>query len=370
MKPTALLCASALVLVLTCAEAPALPRFAAQTGFRCQSCHVNPAGGGMRNPNGAKFGREELPVPEWSEEAGLEDLTKLLPSFLGVGADFRAMYMVRQAPDSAGSGSRLEDEFWQMQGDIYFNFRIAKKINLYFKKGLYSGFEAYGLLNVLPLRGHVKIGKFVPNYGLRIDDHTAFIRTYTGFSPAGGRPEVTGVEAAVVPGPVLISGGIYNAADGFGGTAGSDKAYLGRLEGMFGIASDAHLGIGANVLHRQDASRSVTLVGGFASFGYGGFTLLGEGDLLRNKYPAGTTTGLVVYAEADYTIIDGVDIQCAYDFYDADKDHKSGSTSRYSVGVGFIPLGGIEVRPIYRIIQEDPTDVKNNELHILFHIYL
>jgi hypothetical protein len=324
----------------------------------------------MRNPNGAKFGREDLSVPEWSEEAGLEDLSKLLPSFLGVGADFRTLYLVRQSPDTAGNGSRYDDEFWQMQGDIYFNFRVAKRVNLYFKKGLYSGFEAYGLLNVLPLRGHVKIGKFVPNYGIRLDDHTAFVRTVTGFSPVGGRPEVTGVEAAVVPGPVLVSAGIYNAADGFGGTSGSDKAYLGRLEGMFGVTEDMHFGAGANVLHRQGASRSVTLMGGFASFGAAGFTLIGEGDLLRTKYPSGTTTGLLVYGEAAYTVIDGVDVMVAYDFYDADKDHKSGSTSRYSVGVGFIPLGGVEVRPIYRIIQEDPNDVKNNELHVLFHIYL
>ena len=358
------------LLVLFGGEAPALPRFAAQSGLKCQSCHVNPAGGGMRSARGAQFGRENLPVPQWSEDAGLEDISKLLPSFLGVGADFRTIYMVRQAPDSGGARARLENEFWQMQGDIYFNFQIAKRVNLYFKKGLYSGFEAYGLLNVLPLRGHVKIGKFIPNYGLRLDDHTAFIRTYAGLSPVGGRPEITGFEAGVSPGPAMITGGFYNAADGFGGTAGSDKAYLGRAEGMFGIAKDVYLGIGANVLRREHASGSATLLGGFASAGIGKFSVLGEGDFLRNENPAGTTTGVVVYGEANYTIIDGVDIQIAYDFYDPDKDHVSGTTSRYSVGIGFIPLGGVEVRPMFRLIQEDPVDAKNNEFHVQLHLYL
>jgi hypothetical protein len=49
---------------------------------------------------------------------------------------------------------------------------------------------------------------------------------------------------------------------------------------------------------------------------------------------------------------------------------KSGSTSRYSIGAEFFPIGGVEVRPVYRFIIEDPVDVKNNEFDVLFHIYL
>ena len=363
-----LLLASAFLLCST--DAQALPRFAAETGSKCQSCHINPSGGGMRNAFGAQFGREELPVPGWSEDSGLEDLSKLLPSFLGIGADFRTLYIVRQIPDSSSAGSHMDNEFFQMQGDIYFNFRIAKKINLYFMKGLYSGFEAYGLLHVLPLAGHVKIGKFIPNYGLRMDDHTAFIRKYTGFSPETGRPEITGLEAAVAPGPVVIGAGVYNAADGFGATGGSEKAFLGRIEGMFGLTEKAFLGLGANVFRRTQASGSVTLYGGFGTIGLGRLTVIGEGDFLRNATPTGITTGVVLYGEANYTVVDGVDLKVAYDFYDPDKNLKTGATSRYSIGAEFFPISGVEVRPMYRIVKEDPTDLKNNEFHLLFHIYL
>jgi hypothetical protein len=370
MRISLLLSFTALLLLVCGVEAPALPRFAAYTGSKCQSCHVNPSGGGMRTPFGAQFGREELPVPEWSDDLGLEDLAKLVPGFLGVGADFRTLYIARQIPDSAGNASRTQDEFWQMQGDIYFNFRIAKKVNLYFKKGLYSGFEAFGLLHVLPANGHVKVGKFVPNYGLRLDDHTAFIRRYTGFSPETGRPEITGLEAAVAPGPMTIGAGVYNAADGFGATGGSEKAFLGRLEGMFGLSEKAFVGLGANVFRRNQASGSVTLYGGFGSIGLGRLTLLGEGDVLRSAGPSLTTTGVLLYGEANYTVVDGLDLKVAYDFYDADKDLKSGATSRYSIGAEFFPLSGVEVRPMYRIITEDPKDLADNEFHLLFHIYL
>lgn len=363
-------------LLLTCAivlstvDLRALPRFAAATGSKCQSCHVNPSGGGMRTAFGAQFGREELPVPQWSDETDIGDLAKLVPGFLGVGADFRTLYLVRQVPDSTGSTSRAENEFWQMQGDIYFNFRIARKVNLYFKKGLYSGFEVFGLLNVLPMGGHVKIGKFVPNYGLRLDDHTAYVRKYTGFSPETGRPEITGLEAAIAPGPVMIGGGVYNASDGFGATGGGEKAYLGRIEGRFGLSEKAFLGLGANLFRREQSTGSATLYGGFGSIGIGRLTLLGEGDMVRTVSAIRTTTGVLVYGEANYTIVPGVDATIAYDFYDPDKDVKSGATSRYSFGVEFFPISGVEVRPMYRIVTENPTDLKNNEFHFLFHIYL
>jgi hypothetical protein len=358
------------LLLAWCGEVRALPRFAALTGSKCQSCHVNPSGGGMRNTFGAQFGRQELPVPQWSEDTGVEDLTKLLPSFLGIGADFRTLYFVRQVPDSLNGVARVDNEFWQMQGDIYFNFRITKRVNLYFNKGLYSGFEAYGLLRILPLSGQIKIGKFLPNYGLRLDDHTAFIRTYTGFSPEAGRPELTGMEAYVMPGPLSISAGMYNATDGFGGTGSSAKAYLGRAEGMFDIGESKSLGVGVNVFRRNHPTGATTLYGCLGSVGLGRFTVVGEGDLMKVENSMGSRTGILLYGEATYGLIDGLDLKVAYDFYDPDKDYKTGYTSRYSFGAEFFPFSGVQVMPIYRVIVEDPTDVKNNEFHFLFHIYL
>lgn len=361
---------TAVMAVFLAGTAGALPRFSAKTGSKCQSCHVNPSGGGMRQAFGAQYGREELPVPGWSEGLEIEDVTTALTNALGVGADFRTLFVARSVPDSTGAATRTENAFWQMQGDLYLNFRISRKVHLYLKKGLYSGFEVFGALHVLPMNGHVKVGKFVPDYGLKLDDHTAFIRTYTGFSPATGRPEITGLEAALSPGPARIAAGFYNATDAFGG-GDSRKAFLGRAEGLFGVGGDAHLGIGANVFHRESASGlSTTLLGSFGSFGVGGLTILGEVDLIRQKAGGTTVSGLVAFGEADYTLVDGLDLKFMYDFYDPDRDKRSGAVSRFSVGFEFFPLSGVEVRPLYRIVKDEPQDIANNEVHILFHLYL
>lgn len=359
-----------LLMLLAADVALSLPRFAARTGSACQSCHVNPSGGSMRQAFGAQYGREELPVPAWSDDVEIEDFTNLIANVLGVGADFRTLFFTRQVPDSSGNAATTDNAFWQMQGDLYLNFRVTKKVQLYLKKGLYSGFEVFGLLHVLPERGHLKIGKFVPAYGMKTDDHTAFIRTYTGFSPAAGRPELTGLEAGIAPGPANIIAGLFNAADGFGGGT-SKKALLLRAEGMFRLGSGSFLGVGGNVFRKElQTGATSTLYGGFGSLSLGDFTLLGELDLYRTAGSSASVTGILVYGEANYVVTPGVDLKVAYDFYDPDKDLKTGSISRYSFGFEFFPVSGVEVRPMYRVIVEEPKDVANNELHILFHIYL
>lgn len=44
--------------------AQALPKYAAQTGFPCGKCHVNPAGGGPRNAFGKAFAANGHKVPK------------------------------------------------------------------------------------------------------------------------------------------------------------------------------------------------------------------------------------------------------------------------------------------------------------------
>lgn len=362
-----------------------LPRFAARTGAKCQSCHVNPSGGEMRQAFGVRYGREELPVPAWSQDFEMEDFTNVIANVLGIGADMRTLYYSQHGTNA----------FFQMQGDLYVNLRLAKKVSLFLNKGLYSGFEVFGLLDILPAKGYIKVGKFLPDYGIKFDDHTAFIITYTGFSPELGRPELTGAEAAISPGPITITGGIYNSSDGFGATGTSQKAFLGRVEGMFNLADHVNLGLGANYFGNGTLSSSVssriasdvgvnvttpgaagenTLMGGFGSFSYHDLSLFGEVDYMKTKSAETTTKGLITYIEADYPVVTGVDLKVAYDFYDPDKDVMSGSISRYSAGLEFFPIAGVEVRPVYRWLKTQNVTAGQGEdswteFHLLFHFY-
>jgi hypothetical protein len=347
----------------------ALPRFASRTGATCGSCHVNPSGAMLRQAFGAQYGRESLPVQDWSKGFELEDFGNLIPNVLGIGADMRTLYFSRQVPDSGGRTSNVNG-FFQMQGDLDLYLRVAKKVGFFLSKGLYSGFEAFALLNVLPAHGYVKVGKFLPNYGMRTDDHTAFVRTYTGFSPEQGRPELTGLETAISPGPITIAGGVYNSSDGFGASEGNSKAVLGRAEGMFSLTDDLHLALGGNVFTKGNSLGGRTvLYGGFGSVSLGQLTVLGEADFMRSSGGARTVTGFTSYVEADWPIIQGFDLKLAYDFYDPDIDYKTGAYARYTAGMEFFPLPGVELRPLYRINRDQLKGENYSEADVLLHLY-
>jgi hypothetical protein len=361
----------AMVAVLGWQSATALPRFASRTGARCQSCHVNPSGGGMRQTFGVQYGREELPVPTWSQDLGIEEFTTKLSETVSIGADVRTLYYYQQVPDTgtAVAGAN-QNAFWQMQGDVYLNLRLARNVQVYLDKGLYGGFEVFGLVKVLPEDGYIKVGKFVPNYGLKLDDHRAYVRQYTGFSQEFGRPERTGGEVGISPGPVTVTAGFYNAADGFGAGTGNQKSVLGRVEGMFRTGEEMSVGVGGNIFTSKSASGvRTTLLGGFGLYSYQDLTLLGEADLIRTKTGGFTTSGMVLTLEAGYVVTPGLDLKVGYDFYDPDVDILSGAVSRYSLGLEFFPISGVEVRPVYRIVKDEPDEISNDEFQFLIHFY-
>ena len=130
-----------------------------------------------------------------------------------------------------------------------------------------------------------------------------------------------------------------------------------------------NIGVGANLFYKNIAGTKSTMFGGFGSVSYGDFTLMAEVDWIK-KTVVGDTTAFILYAEADYILTPGFDLKFIYDFYDPNKDLKTGSMSRVSFGFEFFPISGIEVRPLYRILTENPTDIKNNEFNLVVHFYL
>ena len=70
---------------------------------------------------------------------------------------------------------------------------------------------------------------------------------------------------------------------------------------------------------------------------YGGFgsvtvlktlTLNGEFDYIQTPVAGVNTTGFMSYTELNYVLVNGVDLKLGYDFYDPDKNLKTGSEAR------------------------------------------
>jgi hypothetical protein len=260
--------------VLTCVVTVSLlslPRFASRTGFSCKNCHVNPAGGGMRSPFGLSYGRDDLPIRSWEEDYALDEFSTEITDFLSYGGDVRFLYFYQ----SKDNPSTERSSFFPMQADLYLNFAVSKKVNLFVNPafGPFQRYEVFGLARILPAGGFIKAGRFTPSYSLRLDDHTSFVREATPFRSNSGQQ--TGIEVGLLPDPVSIMVAVTN---GVSGDRASDisKAFYGRADIRFG-AGPAKLSLGASAYRDNTAGGTLTMISGFGSVSLGeSFTVVGE----------------------------------------------------------------------------------------------
>lgn len=356
-----------------------LPRFASRNNFSCQSCHVNPSGGGMRNAFGLTYGREDVPIKSWQEEYGLPDFSTQINDFISYGLDFRflAFYQNKNNPDAKRSS------FFPMQADVYFNFAISKKINLFVNPafGPYNRFEVFGIAKVLPLSGYLKLGRFSPPYGLRFDDHTSYVREATPFRNNSGQQ--TGLEVGFNPGPISLLGALTNGVRG-DRDGGLSKAAFGRAEARFAIGP-ANLMVGVSSYNDVSGGEKINILGGFGAISlFEQLTIVGDveriqgnsslmsinSDRLQRNIANQDLKQFAMMIEANYALAQGVDLKFIYDFFDPDTDTKTGKIDRYSGGLEFFPFSGVEVRPLYRVTKDEVLNKDITDIHVLFHFYL
>ena len=395
MKKAAVLFVATFIMFTGTTELLALPKFASRVGVKCQACHIDPTGGGMRNTFGSTYGREELPVKTYKnvidtaddgkvtlskeDVTNIDDFSTAITPNLSYGADFRTLYFYE--------ANNKTSSIFQMQGDLYLNFRLNRQFLLYLDKGLYSGFQAFGLAKVLPLDGYLKVGQFIPAYGTKIDDHTTFIRggPYFTLNPAlsvyrqglvfGEYAQQTGIEAGISPGIFSLQAGLFDGAPnaGLNGT----NATMYKTVSVRGAAtiqtSEINLNVGASFYNdpNPNPTEKATFYGGFGSVTVlKTLTLNGEFDYIQTPVAGVNTTGFMSYTELNYVLVNGVDLKLGYDFYDPDKNLKTGSEARVNVGAEFFLMSGVEVRPLYRFNMEQPTEINNDEFDLMFHFFL
>jgi hypothetical protein len=280
---------------------------------------------------------------------------------------------------------------FQMQGDIYFDFQINKRLRIFYDRGMYSGFEMFALARVLPANGYVKVGKFMPAYGTRTDDHNAFIRGgpygggpftaqfvslagqgYVTGLRFGERSEDTGVEFGLSPGPFTVQAAVFNGTPGSGvtGVAGTKfKTVALRGDGMLKL-DDVNLMAGASYFRSPSPVSTETFAGAFGAVSVlERFTLNAEVDQVSVSIGGKTLKGMILWNEFHATLIPGVDLKLGYEFYDPDVNLKNGSFTRIVVGAEAFLLPGVEVRPQYRLNREEPVEVQNDEVQLMLHFF-
>lgn len=364
------------LLVFTSAQSYSLPRFALRYKDKCSSCHINPTGGEMRNENGFFFGKNVISMISPRDKEF--PISPKLSENLSFGFDYRSQFLYSQ--------EKKRTDFQDMTGSIYLNAAVSEKIDVTARYDfIWSLWEAYATAKILPNDSYIKIGSFIPNFGIRLDDHTSYTR-----GGDFGLLFSTGIVRGLIYSPLYIETGIElgaNLSD-----IASLTASVGRSKSNSTLAVDptwtarfeltpsfdkVNLLFGGSfastktkTFDRLSGNLSylpTQLYGGFAGIGFKRFSLIGEYDIASDYVASGTKSNAMMI-EAAYQLTIGLEAVVRYDRFDPDTGKSKDERAHLVVGFEFFPYSFIEVRPQYRINLEEPK-VGNDAFVLQFHFW-
>lgn len=338
----------------------------------CGVCHVNPSGGMLRNESGFIFGTKALP---WKTDIP-DDIRDSLQSirsnkFLSLGGDFRFLRLDGEDRDTSPL-------LFPMQADLYANADLGNHVAFMTQFGMERGGnstvrEAFGMIKNLPYNSYLKVGKFVPPYGHRLEDHTAFIRTKVGLDHSQPGAYVSGYEIGAEPVLFFARASVFNAdvtpasdtgktAQGFSGEVGWRGLWL-------------HLGLSYMKIKDfaatpvSETGRSA--YGAFGALRYKNLSYLFEVDSRMDDIEGiGTSNekALITFNELNYHVVKGSNIKLRYETYDPDEGITDYEQRRYVIGYDFFPYPFTELNVQYRINREE-DERSNNDLLLMVHLW-
>jgi len=333
------------------------PRFALRTGSRCDVCHVNPTGGGMRNDYGALYyAVEELPMPKLKQKIGSTTIDRELSKSVQFGSDFRMLYYSNtQTPE--------ENSFFQMQGDLYLNLILNEYLSAYFRKGVYTDYEAYGMIKFNKLDSYLKFGYLSPPYGLKFVEHDAFVRTQLALDPHSND---AGVEFGYEPKSFSFAFGVLNGSASVPIDYNRNKAVYFRSLYIRNLGRNSGLLLGASIRNMDLGSSSrinYTSWGIDAGFSYSRFAFLSEADWVYENQDQ-----IALLAEGSYVLAKGIDLRTSYEYFRPDYPSSSEKMERLSFGIALFPLPSSEFQAKYRF--HWGNSLEKDRLYLTLHLFM
>lgn len=359
-----------LVIIILYSDSYALPRFSLRQNDKCSSCHYDPTGGGMRNENGVFFGKNVISMISPRDEDF--KISPKLSDNVSFGLDIRSQYLY--------SMEKKRSDFQDMSGSVYANVDLSEKINVTARYD-FSAYiwEAFAVARILPNDSYIKVGTFLPNYGIRLDDHTAYTRGGDlGLLFSTGRIQgmiynpyynETGIEAGInISDFGLVTASVGKSVNN--SVLTTDPTFTTSLQLYQSLGRLRFFGGGsfASFKTRSGASRlNSTLAGGFAGLGYKRITVMGEFDAASDYLGAGVKTNALMI-EAAYQFMLGLEGVVRYDRFDPNTSAVDDEVAHLIVGLEFYPYSFVEIRPQYRFMLEKPAK-DNDSFVVQFHFW-
>jgi len=241
--------------------------------------------------------------------------------------------------------------------------------------------ELFAMTHEWPYQSYAKAGRFVPAFGLKLDDHTT--RTRREFELDTSLPEtrVLGVEAGFVAAYPFFQASYFKMKNKF---EEPDPWDIFDVDDGWGTAFNAgwrDLGwsFGASALMRRrplDQGGDTDTYAVYASLNPWYFwqniplTLQGEIDTGTSQRASGLDQKkLVMYGEVDWSAWNGVTLLTAYDWADPDRDVVDDESGRLQIGAQLTVYPGVTLDSRIRYLSVATPTGSDTDFFTQLHVW-
>jgi len=347
----------AIVALLRTAPAEAEPYLAVMTGYKCNVCHVNPTGGGLRSEFGVTYAKVLLPAE--TVDNTLDTWTGKITDRLQVGGDLRSDWTRVTTPNSPSQQSFQLEQF-----RVYANLTvIPDRLALYVDEQIApdgsTNEEAYVRYGSTMDGFYIKGGQFYLPFGWRLQDQTAFVQQVSGINMTTPDKGIElGWEHSAWSAQFDVTNGQANANTGSGYQVTTQVVYTKPIwrVGIAGSSTQSNIG------DRR--------VGGlFAGLRTGPIAWLAEGDLVHDESIPGGRTLAAGLLEGDWRILKGHNLKLTAEYEDPDRSVSNDQQTRYSIVYEYTPLPFLQLRAGYRHYFGIPQNNTQNQQVILMELH-
>jgi hypothetical protein len=269
-----------LVVLLRASPAAAEPYLAVLEGYKCNVCHVNPTGGGLRNDFGLTYAKVLLPAE--TVDNTLDSWSGKLTDRLRIGGDLRADWSRETEPNTPSQQAFALEQF-RVYADLTI---LPDRLGIYVDEQVApngsQNEEAYVRYGSTTDGFYLKGGQFYLPFGWRLQDQTAFVREVTGINMTTPDKGVElGYEHSAWSAQFDLTNGAANASTGSGYQVVTQVVYTKPIWRV-GIAGSS-----------TSSSAGDRRMGGlFAGLKTGPIAWLAEGDIVHDDSLQQSTNSL------------------------------------------------------------------------------
>ncbi len=333
----------------------------------CTACHISPSGGGVLNTYGRSLSKELLSTWSYEKEEnilhGLVD-TEKVNDWLAIGGDFRGA-QVHVNNDQVTRG-----KFIKMQSGIELGVNLEKFALIGFigeyrkEEWLANAPRYYGLYRFTDIAS-LKVGRYLPNFGINIPDHILATRGPLGF---GYGAESDGAEVSVLSDNWAWTGSYFLTPQ--------EKSTLNNK----GFATTASLVFNAkNKVTLQYYSekddirkKSVYGINGLLGWSEKLYTTV-EFDQSSTELNSSTTVtkGNYITHKSGYELTKGFHALILNDYFQSDIDNGATKVYKYGPGIQWYPRPHLDIQLYWTKLQTaQNVEREGDYAWMILHYYL